>query len=101
MTAVQAGVGRETAHEAIKRHAVAEAVAMRQKGAIPRLAQRLVDDEVFKDVGITEARINAILEDTRHFVGNAAEQIERVRAKAEPLLKQYADAARYEPGEIL
>jgi adenylosuccinate lyase len=101
MTAVQAGVGRETAHEAIKRHAVAEAMAMRQKGAIPRLAQRLADDEVFKAVGITEARINTILEDTRHFVGNAAEQIERVRAKAEPLLKQYADAARYEPGEIL
>jgi len=101
MTAVQAGVGRETAHEAIKRHAVAEAMAMRQKGAIPRLAQRLADDEVFKAARITEARINAILENPRHFVGNAAEQIEQVRVKAEPLLKQYADAARYEPGEIL
>jgi len=101
MIAVQAGVGRETAHEAIKRHAVAEAMAMRQKGAIPRLAQRLADDEVFKAARITEARINAILENPRHFVGNAAEQIEQVRVKAEPLLKQYADAARYEPGEIL
>ncbi|MBW1780064.1 MAG: adenylosuccinate lyase [Deltaproteobacteria bacterium] len=101
MTAVKAGVGRETAHEAIKKHAVAEAMAMRQQGAIPRLPQRLADDDLFKAAGIAEAQINAILEDTRHFVGNAREQIEQVRFKAGPLLKQYADAAGYEPGEIL
>jgi adenylosuccinate lyase len=100
MTAVQAGVGREKAHEAIKKHAVAEAMAMRQ-GATPRLSQRLADDEIFKAAGITEDRLNAILEDSWHFVGNAGEQIELVRAKAEPLIQRYADAARYEPGEIL
>jgi len=101
MTAVQAGVGREKAHEAIKKHAVAEAIAMRQEGASPRLSQRLADDDIFKAAGITEDRLNAILKDSRHFVGNAGEQIEQVRAKAEPLIQRYADAARYEPGEIL
>ena len=101
MTAVKAGVGRETAHEAIKKHAVAEAMAMRQEGTWPRLSQRLAEDPVFKSAGITEARITGIMKDTRHFVGNAGEQIQQVRSKAESLLKRYADAARYEPGEIL
>jgi adenylosuccinate lyase len=101
MTAVQAGVGRETAHEVIKRHAVAEAMAMRQEGITPRLSQRLANDEVFKAAGITEARLNVILMDTRHFVGNANEQIEQVRSRAEPMFQRYSDAARYEPGDIL
>jgi adenylosuccinate lyase len=101
MTAVQAGVGREKAHEAIKKHAVAEAIAMRQKGVPPRLSQRLADDEIFKAAGITEDQLNAILKDSRHFVGNAGEQIDQVRAKAEPLIRRYGDAARYEPGDIL
>jgi len=101
MMAVKAGVGRETAHEAIKTHAVAEAMAMRQQGATPRLSQRLANDNLFKAAGITEAQINAILEDTRHLVGNAAEQIQTIRSKADPLLQRYADAAQYEPGEIL
>jgi len=101
MTAVQAGVGRETAHEVIKRHAVAEAMAMRQEGATPRLSRRLADDAVFKEAGITEARLNEILRETRHFVGNAGEQIQQVRARAEDLIQRHGEAARYEPGEIL
>ena len=101
MTAVKAGIGRETAHEAIKRHAVAEAMAMRQAGTSPRLAEKLAKDAVFKTAGITEAQINHILEDKKHFVGNAAEQIEQVASKASPLLDRYAEEARYEPGEIL
>ena len=101
MTAVQAGVGRERAHEVIKRHAVAEATAMRQEGATPRLSRRLAEDAVFKDAGITEARLNEILGETRHFVGNAGEQIQQVRARAEDLIQRHAEASRYEPGEIL
>jgi len=101
MTAVQAGVGRETAHEVIKRHAVAEAMAMRQEGTTPRLSRRLANDEIFKGAGISEVRLDAILKDTGHFVGNARDQIEQVRSRAEPVLQRYSDAARYEPGDIL
>jgi len=101
MTAIQAGIGRETAHEVIKRHAVAEAMAMRREGDTPKLSRRLADDPVFKAAGITEARLRGILTDARHFVGNAGEQIQQVRSRAEPLLQRYGDAARYEPGEIL
>ena len=101
MTAVKAGVGRETAHDAIKRHAVAEAMAMRQKGAVPQLSGKLANDPVFKTAGITEALINGILKDKMHFVGNAAKQIDQVAEKASPLLERYAKDARYEPGDIL
>ncbi len=101
MTAIKAGVGRETAHEAIKRHAVAEAMAMREKGTAPQLADKLAGDSVFKAAGITENRIMGILADKKHFVGNAAEQIEQVTTKAAPLLDRYAEEASYEPGDIL
>ncbi len=101
MTAVKAGVGRETAHEAIKRHAVAEAMAMREKGASPRLAEKLAGDTVFKSAGITRKRIDAILTDKEHFVGNADRQIDSVMQKAESLLDRHAKAAQYEPGDIL
>ena len=101
MTAVKAGIGRETAHEAIKHHAVAEAMAMRQQGVAPQLSGKLANDPVFKSAGITEDQINGILKDKKHFVGNAAAQIEQVATKASPLFKRYAEEARYEPGDIL
>ena len=101
MTAVKAGVGRETAHEAIKHHAVKEAMAMRQEGSSPRLSGKLANDPVFKSAGITEEQINGILEDKKHFVGNAAKQIEQVTTKASLLFNRYAEDAKYEPGDIL
>ena len=101
MTAIKAGIGRETAHDTIKRHAVAEAMAMRQEGASPELSERLANDAVFKAAGITETRINGILADKKHFVGNASEQIRQVATKASSLLNRYAKEARYEPGDIL
>jgi adenylosuccinate lyase len=45
MAAVRAGVGRETAHEVIKEHAVAVALAMREKGADNDLLDRLAADD--------------------------------------------------------
>jgi len=45
MAAVRAGVGRETAHEAIKEHAVAVALAMREQGLEPDLLDRLAADD--------------------------------------------------------
>ena len=44
IAAVRAGVGRETAHEVIKEHAVAVALAMREKGLEPDLLDRLAAD---------------------------------------------------------
>ena len=44
MAAVRHGVGRETAHEVIKEHAVAVALAMREPGGDNDLLDRLADD---------------------------------------------------------
>src|SRR5689334_1331656 len=44
IASVRAGVGRETAHEVIKEHAVAVALAMREKGSEPDLLDRLAAD---------------------------------------------------------
>ena len=44
IAAVRAGMGRETAHEVIKEHAVAVALAMREKGSEPDLLDRLAAD---------------------------------------------------------
>jgi adenylosuccinate lyase len=46
VAATRHGVGRETAHEAIKQHAVAVALAMREKGLTTNdLLQRIAGDE--------------------------------------------------------
>ncbi|MGB3895662.1 MAG: adenylosuccinate lyase, partial [Mycolicibacter sinensis] len=45
IAAVRAGMGREAAHEVIKEHAVAVALAMRERGAEPDLLDRLAADE--------------------------------------------------------
>ena len=44
LAAVRRGVGRETAHEVIKEHAVAVALAMREQGGDNDLLERLADD---------------------------------------------------------
>jgi adenylosuccinate lyase len=101
MTAVKAGVGREKAHEVIKKHAVAEALAMRQEGSIPALAQRLATEPAFRKAGLTPEGLDAILRDRKHFVGNADKQIDAVDTKVKKLIKKYQKESRYEPGNIL
>jgi len=102
MLALKAGIGREKAHGVIKKHAVGEALRLRQGGPDANgLADRLAADPVFKEAGVTCERIRDILADKSHFVGGAKEQIGRVAVKAATLLERYAADARYEPGEIL
>jgi adenylosuccinate lyase len=101
MSAVKAGVGREKAHEIIKKHAVAEALEMRQEGSIPKLAQRLSTEPAFSKAGLTPQRLDAILRDRKHFVGNAERQIDAVDAKVKKLIKRYQEESGYEPGDIL
>ncbi|MBS3144125.1 adenylosuccinate lyase [Candidatus Woesearchaeota archaeon] len=100
--AVKAGIGREQAHAVIKQHAVAEALAMREEGKEPALAARLATDPLFQANNITQASIEQLLQDTTHFIGNARDQIDRVRTKAHKhFFEPYAAEARYEPGKIL
>lgn len=99
VAAVKAGVGRETAHEAIKEHAVAAALAMRETGRddndlIDRLA---ADDRLPLSHQELQAAIGAPVE----FIGNAAAQIDKVNSRIEQLVAKNPDAASYRPDDIL
>ncbi|MCM2372286.1 adenylosuccinate lyase [Aporhodopirellula aestuarii] len=99
VAAVKAGVGRETAHEAIKEHAVAAALAMRDTGRDDNdLLERLAADE---RIPMTGEELQAAIGAPIEFIGNAAQQIEKVNAKIAKIVTANPDAAAYRPGNIL
>jgi len=93
MAAVRAGVGRETAHEVIKEHAVAVALAMREKGQAENdLLARLAADE----------RLPAFtLPEPLTFTGAARDQVRAVVERVDAIVAAHPDAAAYTPGAIL
>ncbi|WP_197319693.1 adenylosuccinate lyase [Saccharomonospora sp. NB11] len=99
MAAVRAGVGRETAHEVIKEHAVAVALAMREQGQQENdLVERLAADERLP-LGAEE--LQALLADRLAFTGTAGAQVETIVARVEEIVRRFPDAATYEPAPIL
>ena len=99
MAAVRAGVGREVAHEAIKEHAVAVALEMREKGTARNdLLERLGADS---RLGLSEGDISSQVADPLTFTGAAVSQVGDVVARIEELAKRYPEAAAYAPGAIL
>ena len=98
MGAVRAGVGRETAHEAIKEHAVASALAMRAGVRENQLVQRLAEDE---RIPLDRAQLDALLADRLSFTGAAASQVAAVVRQVEAVAARYPEAAKYTPGAIL
>jgi adenylosuccinate lyase len=99
MAAVQAGVGREVAHEAIKEHAVAVALAMREQGSANNdLLQRLGSDD---RLPLDEATLKGLISEPIRFVGAAERQVARFVASVEALRTKYPEAADYQPGAIL
>ncbi|NKR30798.1 adenylosuccinate lyase [Rhodococcus hoagii] len=98
MAAVRAGVGRETAHEAIKEHAVAVALAMREEGKEPDLLDRLSADD---RLPLDRAALDEALADRSAFVGAAGAQVDSVVAEVQKLVDANPEAARYTPGSIL
>lgn len=99
MAAVQAGVGRETAHEAIKEHAVAVALSMREQGTSENdLLARLGNDP---RLPLSESDLKRLIENPIQFVGAAETQVARFVASVEALEKKHPEAARYSPKGIL
>jgi len=98
MAAVRNGVGREEAHEAIKEHAVAVALEMRQGLAGNDLFQRLAADP---RLGLTEEQITALVADPIEFTGAARDQVAGVVRRIGEIVAADPDAASYRPGEIL
>ena len=99
MGAVRAGVGREVAHEVIKEHAVASALAMREKGAERNeLLDRLAGDE---RIPLDRAALDALMADRLSFTGAAAGQVAAVVGRIEEITAEHPEAASYAPGAIL
>ena len=99
MAAVKSGVGRETAHEAIKEHAVAVALDMRQEGAAENdLLDRLAADP---RLGLDRAQLSDLIVNPMEFTGAARSQVAAVVAAVEQVAAQYPEAATYSPGDIL
>ncbi len=97
MEAVKHGAGRETAHEAIKEHALAAAKALRSGGDADLLS-RLAGD---KRVGLGKKALQAILAENARFVGAAPHQVDAFLAEVKPLAKKHRDATDYRPGRLL
>jgi adenylosuccinate lyase len=99
VAAVRAGIGREVAHEAIKEHAVAVALAMRASGQLENdLVERLAADE---RLPLDRTALQALLSDPLGFVGTAERQVDRFVASVAQLTDTHPDAARYRPDDIL
>ncbi|MFI8181197.1 adenylosuccinate lyase [Actinacidiphila glaucinigra] len=99
MGAVRAGVGRELAHEVIKEHAVASALAMREKGAERNeLLDRLAEDE---RIPLDRGGLDALMADRLSFTGAAADQVAEVVRRIGEVAGRYPQAAAYTPGAIL
>lgn len=99
MAAVRSGVGRETAHEAIKEHAVAVALDMREQGS-PRndLFERLAGDP---RLGLTLEQINALVSEPLQFTGAAQAQVAAIVEQIGEVVAHHPEAAAYAPGGIL
>ncbi len=98
MAAVRAGVGRETAHEAIKEHAVAVALAMREGTPDNDLLDRLAGDS---RLPLTREQLDALIAEPLEFTGAARDQISRVAERVQVIADAHPAAAAYSPGTIL
>ncbi len=99
MEAVKSGIGRETAHKAIKEHALATVSDLRQ-GKIDRnnLIERLAGDE---RLGLTRPTLDAILARGDQESGAAKTQIQAFADAVRKLETSSPQAAAYTPGSIL
>lgn len=98
MEAVKHGAGRETAHEAIKEHALAAAKALRSGGGDADLLSRLASD---KRLGLGKKALLAILSENARFVGAAPHQVDAFVDEVKPLAKKFKGAVDYRPGRLL
>ncbi|WP_030438437.1 adenylosuccinate lyase [Actinoplanes subtropicus] len=99
VAAVRKGVGRETAHEVIREHAVAVALAMREKGvAVNDLFDRLAGDDRLR---LTRAEVDTLVADRAAFVGAAPSQVRAVADRVATIVAAHPGARHYAPAPIL
>lgn len=99
MEAVRAGAGRETAHAAIKEHAVATVVDLRT-GEVSRnnLLDRLAKDP---RLPLEREHLDGIMEQAMSLTGAAREQALAFQQRVKPWAERFPRASRYSPAPIL
>jgi adenylosuccinate lyase len=99
MAAVRHGVGREVAHEAVKEHAVAVALRMRESGASSNdLFDRLAADP---RLALTADDLAGLVADPLTFTGAAAAQVAQIVRQVQEVAAAHPEAAGYAPAAIL
>jgi len=100
MAAVRNGVGRETAHEVIKEHAVQVALEMRASagGDGNALIVRLANDG---RLGLNLDALTALIEQPLEFTGAARAQVASIAQQVATLVSSSPEAATYRPEPIL
>ncbi|NNE94695.1 MAG: adenylosuccinate lyase [Acidimicrobiales bacterium] len=97
--AVRNGVGREEAHEIIKEHAVAAALAMRQgAGSESGLLARLADDDRFPG---DEGDIAQVVADPAELLGRTQAQVGATLERIQAVIQERPEVARYAGTPIL
>ncbi len=92
--AVEAGLGREAAHELVKEHAIAAALDRRAGTGAPGVIERLDADPL---IPLDAAVLNELLSRPEEFAGTAVEQVARVCARAKNVMARHPNAAAAAP----
>jgi adenylosuccinate lyase len=98
MAAVRNGAGREEAHEVVKEHAVASALALRAGQADNDLLDRLAADP---RLGLDRDALAAAVAEPLSFVGSAVPQVEAFVAAVGEITDRSPEAAKYDPEPVL
>jgi adenylosuccinate lyase len=99
LAGVGAGLGREQAHEIVKEHAVAAALALREEaGEANDLYARLGADERFP---LDAAAVEALVGDPLSFVGEAPRQVTAFADRVAAVAALHPEAAAYQPDPVL
>ena len=97
MASVKAGVGREVAHEAIKEHAIAAALGMRE-GNPNNFLDAMASDQ---RIPFKRAELDALIGNPIEFTGDARQQVARVVNRIDAITSAHPAAAQYKPSSIL
>jgi adenylosuccinate lyase len=98
MAAVKGGIGRETAHEVIKEHALDVALDLRSGSVGNDLIDRLARDP---RLGLDRPDLDDLIRSPMEFTGAAGAQTAEVIRRVQDVVAKHPDAAAYSPAPIL
>ena len=98
MAAVKGGIGRETAHEVIKEHALDVALDLRSGSVGNDLLDRLARDP---RLGLDRPDLDDLVRSPMEFTGAAGAQTAEVIRRVQDVVAKHPDAAAYSPAPIL